>query len=59
MVRLVSFEPNLRSEVEQARESGGGVAVMNCCVQKSKKPGCDSFKIVAGNYTSLLKSPKK
>ncbi len=58
-VRVVSFEPKLRREVEQARESGEGVAVTNCCVQKSKKPGCDSFEIVAGNHTSLAKSPKK
>ncbi len=56
---MVSFEPRLRAEVEQARENGEGVAVTNCCVQKSKKPGCDALEIVAGSRTTVVKSPKK
>ncbi len=58
-VRMVWFEPKLRAEVEQARVSGEGVAVTNCCVQESKKPGCEALEIVAGNRTTVVKSPKK
>ncbi len=58
-VRMVSFEPKLRAEVEKARESGEGVAVTNCTVQKSRKEGCDALEIVAGHRTNVVKSPKK
>ncbi len=40
-VRLVSFEPKLRAEVDKARASGEEVAVTNCSVQKSRKGGSD------------------
>ncbi len=59
MVRMVSFKPNLRAEVEQARERGEGVTIMNCSVQKSKKLRCDALEIVVGKHTNVVKSPKK
>ncbi len=58
-VRVVSFEPKLRAEVEQARESGDEVAVTNCCVKKSRKPGCEGLEVVAGSRTTVVRSPKK
>ncbi len=58
-VRVVSFEPKLRAEVEQARESGDEVAVTNCSMQKSRKPGCEGLEIVAGSCTSVVRLPKK
>ncbi len=58
-VRMVSFEPKLRAEVEQAQVSGEGVALTNCCVKESKKQGCDALEIVAGSRTTVVKSPKK
>ncbi len=38
-VRVVSFEPKLRAEVDKARASGDGMAVTNCSVQKSERAG--------------------
>ena len=38
---------------------GEGVAVVNCCMQKSKRPGSEKLEIVAGSRTSCVPSPKK
>lgn len=61
-VRVVSFEPKLRSDIEKAREDGVEVAVSKCSVQKGKRPGgteCDDLEIIVGSRTNLSKSPKK
>ena len=36
-VRFVSFEPKLRSQVEQAREGLRGVSLANCTVKRSRR----------------------
>ena len=57
-VRVVSFEPRLRCDIEKMKESGEGVAVSNCSVQKSKmSPG--DLEIVVGSRTKIMPSPKK
>ena len=58
-VRIVSFEPKLRSDLERLKNSSESVALMNCSVQKSKRPGSDELEIVAGSRSSCMPSPKK
>ena len=38
-VRFVSFEPKLRSQVEEAEKNLYGIALTNCAVKRSRKPG--------------------
>ena len=38
-VRFVSFEPKLRPQVEEARESLRRVALKNCIVKRSREAG--------------------
>ena len=38
-VRFVSFEPKLRSQVEQAKEGLRGAALANCTVKRSREAG--------------------
>lgn len=58
-VRMVSFEPKLRTEVQKAQESGEEVALRNCYVQKSRTEGSDELEIVASSRTRVERSAKK
>ena len=58
-VRIVSFEPKLRSDLERMKNSSESLALMNCSVQKCKWPGSEDLEIVAGSRSSCMPSPKK
>ena len=58
-VRMVSFEPKLRSDLDRLRKSGEGVALVNCCIKRSKMSGGETLEIVAGCRSSVKPSPKK
>ena len=58
-VRVVSFEPKFRNEIEDAKNGQYGVALKNCCVKMSRLTDNDEFEIIAGHKTSILKFPKK
>ena len=42
-LRIVSFEPKLLGDLERITNSGERVAVVNCSVQKSKRPGSEEL----------------
>ena len=56
-VRMVSFDPQLKSKIESARDKKEEVAISNCRVQK--RMNSDEFEIVVGSNSCLMKSPKK
>lgn len=56
-VRMVSFDPQFKIKVDDAREKREEVAITNCCVQKRKNS--DELEIVVGSGSNLIKSPKK
>lgn len=58
-IRMVSFAPNLRGDLEKLRKSDEGVAVVNCIVQKSKMSVGEELEVVAGTRSSIMPSPKK
>ena len=57
-VRIVSFKPKLRSDLERMKNSSESVALMNCSVQNCKWPGSEELEIVAGSRGSCMPSPK-
>ena len=58
-VRMVSFEPKLRSDLDRFRKSGKGVELVNCCIKRSKMSGGETLEIVAGCRSSVKPSAKK
>jgi len=58
-IQVVSFEPKLCGQIEEAQEQKLGVALTNCSIKRSKVSGSNEFKVLLGNKTSILKSPKK
>ena len=56
-VRFVSFEPKLRPQVEEARESLRGVALKNCTVKRSREAG--ELEVLVSSQTKITNSPKK
>ena len=52
---MVSFEPNLRSKIEQAQKAQCSVALHNCTFKKSR----DKCEIHVNENTSVIPSPKK
>ena len=58
-MRVVSFMPKLREDVERARNAKEAVAITNCIMQSSKMEGCKNLEIVVGSHSSVQKSPKK
>lgn len=55
--RMISFQPSLRTEMEQIKDSGDSVKLSNCCIQHSKLSG--EFEIALNSRSNVLKSPKK
>ena len=56
-VRFVSFEPKLRPQIEEARESLRGVALKNCTVKRSREAG--ELEVLVSSQTKIISSPKK
>lgn len=54
-VRLVSFDPKLRTRFEEVKKSGCGVAIQNCLVKRK----ADDFELHVNSKSSILSSPKK
>ena len=57
VVRMISFNPKLRSELESAKESGTGVALENCQVKTAQNS--TDMEILLNNWSKVVKSPKK
>ena len=56
MVCVVSFEPKLRGQIEEALQQRYGVGLINCCIKRSRN---SEFKVIVGNKTTVLRAPKK
>ena len=56
-VRLVSFDPTLRTKFEDIRKSGGGVALENCMIKR--KAASEEFELHVNSKSSVVNSPKK
>ena len=56
-VRFVSFEPKLRSQVEEAKDNLCGVALKNCTVKRSRDAG--GLEVLVSSQTKITNSPKK
>ena len=54
-VRLVSFDPKLRTQFEEVKKLGSGVALQNCLVKRK----ADDFELHVNSKSSILRSPKK
>lgn len=57
-VRMISFEPKLRQDLQKAKETQQEIALDNVCVQQNKLHQ-DTLEIVIGSRSSVTKSPKK
>ena len=55
-VCVVSFEPRLRRDVEEAYKTKREVAIKNCSVKRNRS---DTFEILANSKSSITNSPKK
>ena len=53
-VRLVSFDPKLRTRLDEVKKSGCGVALENCLVKRK----ADDFELHINSKSSILTSPK-
>ena len=56
-VRFVSFEPKLRSQVEEAEENLYGIALTNCAVKRSREAG--ELEVLVSSQMKISNSPKK
>ena len=56
--RVVSFEPRLRSEIEEAEKAQRDVAITRCSVKRAKF-GNEELKIVSGEKSAIISSAKK
>ena len=57
-VRLVSFEPKLREQIEEAHKKCYGVSLSNCAVQHSQQEESE-LEVFMSSKTSVVKFPKK
>ena len=57
VTRLVSFDPNLRGDLEKYKEDGSAVSLANCNV-KACRSG-NGFEILASTRSKVTESPKK
>ena len=55
-LRMVSFDPKLRDQFEEAQKSCSPVALRNCVVKRSRT---DELEILVNTKSSLIRSPKK
>ena len=56
-VCLVSFEPKLRGQLDEAQKAHRSLALQNCIAKRNRDN--DNFEIRVNNCTSLVQSPKK
>lgn len=59
VVRMVSFEPKLHSDIIKAKANAESVMLSNCSIQKSKLPTNDNLEVILNTHTNIEKSPKK
>ena len=56
-MRLVSFDPTLRSKLEEVQKDKGSVALQNCFIKRGRDN--DDFEVHVNNKTSIIPSAKK
>lgn len=56
-MRLVLFDPTLRSKLEEAQKDEGSVALQNCFIKRGRDN--DDFEVHVNNQTSIIPSAKK
>jgi len=54
---LVSFDPTLRSKLEEVQKDKGSVALQNCFIKRGRDN--DDFEVHVNNKTSIIPSAKK
>lgn len=57
VARLVSFDPNLRGDLEKYKEDGSAVSLANCNVKVCRNG--DGLEILASTRSKVTESPKK
>ena len=55
-LRFVSFEPKLRTRIEEAQEKGSPVELRNCAVKRNRQ---QELEVLASTHTKIENSPKK
>ena len=55
--RVVSFEPKIRSELEECMEKGHSVSLVNCGIKKSKVG--TGYELIVSDKSTVMRSPKK
>lgn len=55
-LRMISFEPKLREQFEEAQKSQSPVALKNCVVKRGRS---DGLEILVNSKSVLIRSPKK
>ena len=58
-VRIVLFEPCLRSKMEKSRLEGSVVSIVNCQIKQALQVGSSDYEIVASNRSKVEASPTK
>ena len=56
MLRMISFDPKLREQFEEAQKSQSPVALKNCIVKQGRS---DELEILVNSKSAMIKSPKK
>jgi len=56
MIRFVSFEPKLWSQIDDARANSTAVSLKNYCVKRGRQ---NDLEVFATSHTSIHNSPKK
>ena len=55
-LRMISFEPKLHEQFEEAKKSQSPVALKNCIVKRGRN---DELEILVNSKCAMIKSPKK
>ena len=58
-IRVVSFEPCLRSKLEKSRVEGSTVSIVNCQIKQALQVGSSEYEIVASKRSKVEASPTR
>ena len=58
-VRVVSFDPSLRNQMEKSRMEGSAVSIVNCQIKQSTQVGSSDYEILASTRSTVEASPTK
>ena len=58
-VRVVSFHPGLRNQMEKSRIEGSTVSIVNCQIKQATQVGSSDYEILASTRSTVEASPTK